>query len=80
MATNAMLAVNEVEESIVYKKRTVSIHRRCLLSSENEKEQVAKLTKCIDKSYACSPLSLKKRMINFFKKASQSAHTIEDGI
>ena len=64
MATNAMLAVNEVAESIVYKKLTVSIHRRCLLSSENEKEQVAELTQCIDKSYACCLLSLKKRMIN----------------
>ena len=57
VATKAMLAVNEVAESIVYKKRTVSIHRLCLLSAE-----------------------LEKRMKNFFKKASQSAHTIEDGI
>ena len=47
----------------------------CLLSSENEKEQAAKLMQCIDKSYACCLLSLKKRMINFFKKASQNAHT-----
>ena len=68
MATNAMLAVNEIAESIVYKKLTVSIHRRCLLSSENEKEQAAKLTQCIDKSYACCLLSLKKRMIAFSRK------------
>ena len=80
MATNTMLAVNEVAESIVYKKRTVSIHRRCLLSSENEKEQAAKLTQCIDKSYACCLLSLKKRMINLFKKTSQNAHTTSCGI
>ena len=51
-----MLAVNEVAESIVYKKLIVSIHRRCLLSSEIEKEQVAKLMKCIDKSYASFPM------------------------
>lgn len=30
----------------------------CLLSSENEKEQAAKLMQCIDKSYACCQASV----------------------
>ena len=56
VATNAMLAVNEVAESIVYKKRTVSIHRRCLLSmiiTESRHTVFAKTCLCLYTGYAC---------------------------
>ena len=56
VATNAMLAVNEVAESIDCKKRTVSIHRRCLLSmiiTESEHTVFAKTCLCLYTGYAC---------------------------